>query len=296
MHRLKRALLCAALLQLSACANFAAVKSFSDDTSKLASTAAAEIQFVAADCDQLAQARHVVEGVALDTAQCDKLKKSTTNLAGATTDVLTAYAQKLGAVANDKTFDYGPNLEKTKSALVSLKDRDGASVLDKNVAGSAIGVADVIFDVATQSQRSEAVRRLVAARADLVGIASYLKIFFVGGVAQGKRWPSPYRTQLAEDLAGLRDLSASIRSNLLAREPIRSREWLDEIQKRTKAIDLRLSGAGKKIADSLDAWVAAFAVFQKKALEPTAPELIANLRTLRTKAIAAREATRAAGE
>src|ERR1035437_2418259 len=271
------------MLALGACANFGAVKEFSQETEKLTLATGTELAFVSQHCAKVADARRVVEGVAVQGANCDKLQGAVGEMTLNTNVVLVTYAKTLHALADGSNFDYSANLTKTKASLAGLKDKSGASLIDKNVIDAPTAVADLLLKIATESQRREAVRRLVEQRPSLRVVATSLRTFFVVPCPR----TSSYGLQLNEDDQGLKDLQASL-SSLGRMEPIRAREWQDDVQARRKSIEKRVNGdVASRLGAAIDAWLNALDVFSEKAFEPDFKEWRDQFNALKEKTTAA---------
>lgn len=271
---------------LAGCANFAAVKEFGEQTERLTTLTGAELQFAAQNCDKVAQARRVVEGARIRSANCEKVQGAVGKLGRNTNEVLAAYAKTLKSLADGRNFDYSESLGKTKSSLAGLKDGAGAAAIDKGVVDAATAVADLLLKIGTESRRREAVQRLVDERPHLQKLAASIRSYF-GSPAPDT---SPYTLQMQEDDAGLNDVTQSLAA--LARvEPIRAREWQDDIGVRRENLAKRANGqAARQIVAAVDEWLASLDVFAVKAFRPDAKEWRDQLNVFRTKVTAARDA------
>jgi len=291
MKYVQRALLILLAVPLAACVNFGAVKGFSDETAKLTSATRDEFMFVAKDCADVARVRRIVEGVNTQGSNCEKLAGAVGELTSHTNDVLAVYGKKLGALADAKQFDYNADLQRTKAAFTGLKDREGVAALDPAVVNAGIAVADLLLKLATETQRKEAVEQLLAEKQRIQLLATYMKTFFAGGRTEAR---PIYQLQLQEDDSGLEDAVSSLKA-LSSREPIRTREWLDDIQARREALKKRVDGSvGSQLGSAIDAWLHSLDTLSRKAFEPDWKEWKDQYEQLKSKVTAATDAVDAA--
>jgi hypothetical protein len=114
-----------------------------------------------------------------------------------------------------------------------------------------------------------------------------LKIFFAGGQAGA---PPLYQLQLQEDDNGLEDAVSSLKASS-SREPIRTREWLDDIQARRQALKKRVDGSvGSQLGSAIDAWLDSLDSLSRKAFEPDWKEWQDQYEQLKSKVMAAKDA------
>ena len=77
-----------AVLHLTACVNFGAVREFSDETAKLTTSTAAEIKVATENCGKVANVRKIVENVDTSKSACNALTTATAELSKNTKDIL----------------------------------------------------------------------------------------------------------------------------------------------------------------------------------------------------------------
>lgn len=253
------------LVSLTGCANFAAVKGFSEETGKLTSATADEFRFVSTHCLEVAKVRWIVEGVDSKGGNCEKLAGAVGELTSNTNEVLVIYGQRLGALADAKQFDFGENLQKTKASFIGLKDREGKPKVDTAVVNAGIAITDLLLKLATETQRREAVGQLLAEKESIRVLAGFMKVFFVGDSSGTQPL---YQLQLKEDDGSLKDVIDSLGA-LSSREPIRAREWTDDVKARRQLLKKRVDGSvGRHLGDAIDAWMASLDKLSSKAFEP----------------------------
>jgi hypothetical protein len=286
---------------LAGCANFRAVSAFANETTGLTGTVKAEFDQLEALCFRQAELSLAVLDIEADAPNsplkgCVSYRDTQGRLAEVTVATLDAYARVLLALAENRTFDLGPDIESTSGKLAALRQRDGGALVDEAQLGALTKVLVLLADIATQTQRERAIRRLVAEKPNVVANAQLLRSFFVRPGAGAVRPPYENLVTLSADT--LRSYEALLRNaRVREAEPIRTRELLLGLQPTRTLLQERRgiepASVPGKIVAAIDAWIAAAEVFEREALQPDPLALRARLQDLRTKAVAARDAVRA---
>jgi hypothetical protein len=156
----------------------------------------------------------------------------------------------------------------------------------------------LLADIATQTQRERAIRRLVAERPNVVANAQLLRSFFARPASASGALRAPYENLVTLSADTLRSYETLLRNaKLREAEPIRTRELLLGLRPTRELLlerqGLEPTSVPGKIVAAIDAWIAAAEVFEREALQPEPLALYGRLQDLRTKAVAARDAVRA---
>lgn len=289
-------------LLLAGCANFQAVSDFATETQQLTGTVHAEFAQLESLC--LEQARLSIAILDIDENApdsplkgCAAYRAAQGRLADVTVETLQAYGKTLAALAENRSFDLGPEIKGTSAKLAALKTQDGSALVDAAQLGALTKVLALLADVATQSRREESIRRLVAEKPSLVANARLLRSFFASPAGVTAVQP-PYENLLALSSNAMRSYETLLRSEAIRRaEPIRARELLLALNQTREWLKARQGPGtdhiGRKIVAAIDAWILAADSFERDALRPDAQQLHDRLKDLRAKVVDARAAVRA---
>ncbi len=283
---------------LSGCADFKAVSVFATQTTKMTTAVKSEFTQLEALCTEQAGLVLIVNNITDDRPlnDCEQYKKAQGQLAAVTVDVLDGYAKALAGLADDKPFDLSSDIKGVGGKLQALKDSDGKALLSAKEAGALTKIADVLVDVLASAKREEAIRRMVDESPDLAITGNLLKSFFVRSPsAPDSAAKTPY-TNLVNLLSSSVTSTQIILSNDAMRkaEPIRTAELLREVRTRRQFLEKRdvnkADAVPTRIAAAIDAWLGALEKFSTDALLRDPKELLEQLKDLRDKANAARDA------
>jgi hypothetical protein len=288
---------------LAGCANFKAVSAFANETTGLAGTVRTEFDQLQALCFEQAERSLAVLDIEADAPTsplkgCESYRDTQGRLAEVTVATLDVYARTLLALAENRTFDLGPDIESTSGKLAALRQRDGSALVDEAQLGALTKVLVLLADIATQTQRERAIRRLVAERPNVVANAQLLRSFFARPASASGALRAPYENLVTLSADTLRSYETLLRNaKLREAEPIRTRELLLGLRPTRELLlerqGLEPTSVPGKIVAAIDAWIAAAEVFEREALQPEPLALYGRLQDLRTKAVAARDAVRA---
>jgi hypothetical protein len=303
-----RLLMCALLLGLSGCADFKVAAEFGRQTAKMTGVVKDEFAQMEAQCraqaELVAKTADMPDDAALD--DCKRYQAAQGALAAATVDVLDDYAKALAAVADGKTFDLSPDLDGLGTRLDGLKDRAGNALIDARESNAIDKLTVALADAWAAKRREDAVRRLVAEVPDLALTGRVLKSYFVETAdAPAGRSKAPYTNLVAIAASSVQSTEVLLRSPALRKaEPIRTYELRQELERREaflRARGARFDRVGEvplararlvqtRIADAIDAWLAALDRFSADALSADPKALYDQLKLLGSKTLAARKA------
>ena len=303
-----RVLMCALLLGLSGCADFKVAAEFGRQTTKMTGVVKDEFAQMEAQCraqaELVAKTADIPDDAPLD--DCKRYRAAQGALATATVEVLDNYARALAAVADGETFDLSPDLDGLGGRLDGLKDRAGNPLIDARESNAIDKLAVALADAWAAKRREDAVRRLVAEVPDLALTGRVLKSYFVETAdAPSGRSKAPYTNLVAIAGSSVRSTEALLASPAMRRaEPIRTYELRQEAERREAFLRARGAQFGRpgevpvardrlvqtRIADAIDAWLAALDRFSADALSADPKALYDQLKLLGSKTLAARKA------
>jgi hypothetical protein len=292
----------AALALLTGCANYQAVAEFGTESQKLSSTVSGEFGQLETICRQLADLRMVTDNIADDAPgspvkRCDSVAQAQGRLAQVTTEVLDSYGRALLALADDKALDLSSDIKSTTAKLGSLQTSGGSAPVDAKQVGAISSILVLLADVVTQAKREEGVRRLAAAKPDVVTNAQLMRSFFTRPSSSASIAKSPYENYVFLLSERLADAQSALTETVIAKnEPLRSRELARGLKPTEAMIKQRQAGTdggtGAKIVAAIDAWIQAADTFERDALRSNAQQLYVQLKDLRGKVIDARDSLR----
>lgn len=303
-----RLLICALMLGLSGCADFKVASEFGQQTTKM--TAVVKDEFAQMEAQCRAQAELVAKTANITDdgpfEDCRRYQQAQGALAAATVDVLDSYAKALVAVADGNTFDLSPDLKDMGTHLEGMKDRFGNALIDARECNAIDRLAAALADAWAASRREDAVRRLVAVAPDLALTGRLLKSYFVETAdAPAGRTKAPYTNLVAIAGSSVRSTQVLLSNTAMRKaEPIRTYELLREVERRETFLKARGAQFGSpgempvarerlvqtRIAEAIDAWLAALDRFANDALSTDPKVLYDQLRLLGVKTNAARKA------
>lgn len=285
---------------LAGCANLKVVSDFANETIKLTGTVSAEFAQLESLCVTQANLSIAILGIEEDSPDsplkgCTSYSATQGRLAEVTVETLEAYGRTLTALAENKSFDLGPELKATSSKLAGLRDKQGHTLLDEKQLGALTKVLILLADISTQSMREEAIKRLIAEEPNVVISAQLLRSFFALPASSPAGIKTPYDNLVALSSDALRSYEVLLKSEAVRKaEPIRARELYLGMNSTRLLLKQRQTGAddsvAKKIVNAIDAWIAAADAFAREALQPDALQLYDRLKDLREKAVEARDA------
>jgi len=287
----------------AACANFKAVSDFASETQGLTSTVRTEFNLLSTLCVEQARLSIAIldiqSGSSLSPLKaCASYSATQGRLAEVTVDVLDAYAKALLALAEDRSFDLGPELQSTSNKLAALRTQDGTPLVNPEQLGALTKVVLLLADIATQARRETAIRRLIDEKPNLVVNAQIMRSFFARPAGADPALKTPYENVVKLSSDALQSYETILSSDPMRKaEPIRTRELLMTLEPTKETLKARQSGKDDgvpaRIVAAIDAWISAADSFEREALTPDPRQLYARLSDLRIKAISARDAVRA---
>ena len=142
-------------------------------------------------------------------------------------DILDAYAKALLALAQDRSFDLGPELKSTSNKLAALRTREGTPLVNQEQLGILTKVIVLLADIATQARRETAIRRLIDEKPNLVVNAQIMRTFFARPAGADPALKTPYENVVKLSSDALQSYETILRSEPMRKaEPIRTRELL----------------------------------------------------------------------
>lgn len=308
MHLPLRICLLLGALALGGCANYQAVTHFAGETTVMTGAVRQEIQQLTRLCSEAAEVR-VLLAEATPTGDVEAargLAKSCLLTGDAmvpfqevTVDTLDLYARTLLALVDNKQFEVRGAIQGTTKKLAALNDKNGNPLVSAPKLTAVGTVLGLLAQVATEAEREDGIRRLVAAGPELVANARVLRSFFAKDGA-----PSDYDGWLAATRRISRgsEISVGLGKPMAVAEPIRTAELRRQIHATQLLLDARAAKAGvpgevpAKIVAAIDAWIASVPTFQQEALKPDHRALRKQLEAFRNKTVEAREAIEASGQ
>lgn len=286
----------------SGCANFKAVSEFAQQTTRVTGVVRAEFVEIDTICRDQAELTIVVNDLPDEgpLQSCRSYKATQGSLATVTLDVLDDYAKVLAGLADDKTFDLSSDIDTVGSKAKALKDRSGNALVSSAEATALTRIVEILAGIATERRRKAAVQRLVDEKPNLAITGKILRSFFVRDPnAPPGRAQAPYTNLVGLTSDALVSSERMLGSKAFrTAEPLRSVELSRALRARKAQLEARTGTAPDKvpvaIASAIDAWLAALETFSADAFEPDAKELVQQLKNVRSKANAAKEALQAA--
>ena len=218
----------------TACANFKAVSVFASETQGLSSTVRTEFNILSDLCVEQARLSiailNIESGSSLDPLKaCASYSATQGQLADVTVDVLDAYAKALLALAEDRSFDLGPELKSTSNKLAALRTREGTPLVNQEQLGVLTKVIVLLADIATQARRETAIRRLIDEKPNLVVNAQIMRTFFARPAGVDPALKTLYENVVKLSSDALQSYETILKSDPMRKaEPIRTRELLDD--------------------------------------------------------------------
>lgn len=281
---------------VSGCANYRAVSEFGGETTTMTTVVKTEFDQVETLCVRQAELAIVVSNIANDgpIEQCARTKRAQGQFASLTVAVLDDYAQALVAIADNRPFDFSPDLKAVGGKARALKDGAGNALVSGKEADALSGVAAVLVNALASQKREQAVRQLVAATPDLTIIGTSLRAYFVQPPGAPPNAPkAPYTNLVSVISSSASSTQPILESTPMRRaEPIRTAELLRELRTRQKLLARRAPDAPvpAQVVAAIDAWLAALDKFSTDAMKPDSRDLIERLKTLRATTRLARDA------
>ena len=157
-------------LQIAGCADFSAVRTYADDTSKLGASFAALADTPARLCEKQflmqEQTRDAFVAFRIDdvrsraAADCAPVTQERTHILSLVA-LLDDYAATLAALADEKLPNYSTETKGLSTAVTGLTDRAGEPVVPAGKAKAVIGLGNLIARLATQRAARSEIRQLL---------------------------------------------------------------------------------------------------------------------------------------
>ena len=279
---------------VSGCANYRAVSEFGGETTTMTTVVKNEFDQIETLCVRQAELAIVVSNIANDgpIEQCARTRRAQGQFASLTVEVLDGYAQALGAIADNKPFDFSPELKTVGNKARGLKDGAGNALVSGKEADALASVAGLLVNALASQKRDEAVRQLVAATPDLTIVGTSLRSYFVQPPGPAK---APYTNLVSVISSSASSTQPILESTPMRRaEPIRTAELLRELRTRQKLLAKRSPDAANnvpaQVVAAIDAWLAALDKFSTDAMKPDSHDMVDRLKTLRATTRQARDA------
>lgn len=283
---------------LSGCASYRAVSEFGGETTTMTTVVKNEFDQIETLCVRQAELAIVVSNIANDgpVEQCARTRRAQGQYASLTVEVLDAYAQALGAIADNRPFDFSSDLKTVGGKVHGLKDGSGNALVTGREADALSSVAAVLVNALATQKRDEAEKQLVAATPDLTVVGLSLRAYFVQPAGAPPGSPkAPYTNLVSVISSSASSTQPILESTPMRRaEPIRTAELLRELRARQKLLAKRSPDAANnvpaQVVAAIDAWLAALDRFSTDAMKPDSREMVECLKTLRATTKQARDA------